>query len=322
MSTNQSYPNQKHTPAAPARGLGAALPPELIQEQHNAERIAEEEASRPKPPSVPYRADTTGLSTANLPKPPVRRADAASPGPAPPAAKRPTPSLPPRLPPRQNSQPDEHTPGPPPTYRESAQARNSDITPNQSAFNRLGQAGISVPGLNIGRDASPLASSRPTESPVNSNQNNQMNELQSRFSKMSSPSSSATANAPSKGTTWAEKQAAAKTLSNVHKDPSSVSFADARSAASTANNFRQRHGEQVASGMQTANGLNQRYGGVADRFGGAGAATASPQASPTGASAAATKKPPPPPPPKKAELGGQFASEPPPVPKFSKPRPA
>ena len=42
--------------------------------------------------------------------------------------------------------------------------------------------------------------------------------------------------------------------------PSSVSFSDARAAASTANNFRERHGEQAKTGMQKAQDMNQKYG--------------------------------------------------------------
>lgn len=230
------------------------------------------------------------------------------------------PSLPPRLPPRQNSHPDAYAPEPPPTYSESTQL-------NQGAINRLGQAGVSVPGLDIGRTASPPVPPRRTESPTTvspAGRNPHLAGLQSRFANMSMPSSSSSSSSqpaapPSKGTTWAEKQAAMRTASNLREDPSKVSLSDARSAASTANNFRERHGEQVASGWKAANSLNQKYG-VAGRISGLASGSTSstpPPASPT-SGGLDKKKPPPPPPPKKRELGGSGA--PPPIPLGSKPK--
>ncbi|PHH61136.1 hypothetical protein CDD81_753 [Ophiocordyceps australis] len=144
--------------------------------------------------------------------------------------------------------------------------------------------GVSVPQLGIGRAASPA---KTTDTP---------------------PLSAAAA---SKGTSWAEKQAAVKTAASFHKDPSSVSLADAKRAASTANNFRQRHGDQVAAGVGKAQGIDQKYG-ISNRLGAlvgakqdaqpvAAAGSSSP---PPAASGLAGKKKPPPPPPKKSALGG------------------
>ena len=121
-------------------------------------------------------------------------------------------------------------------------------------------------------------------------------------------------------------------------------MADARATASTAKNFNDRHGEQVASGWKAGNRLNQKYG-IADKLGGyAGqsqpsAAEGGPETGAnTGAggkggaggrggsfgSAAAAlggfkKAPPPPPPAARSNTGGIMAS-PPPVPLGSKPR--
>ena len=39
-----------------------------------------------------------------------------------------------------------------------------------------------------------------------------------------------------------------------------MNTADAREAVSTANNFRQRHGEEVAKGWGVGQGLNKKYG--------------------------------------------------------------
>lgn len=130
-------------------------------------------------------------------------------------------------------------------------------------------------------------------------------------------------------------------MSDFKKNPSSVSFADAKSAASTANNFRERHGEQVAAGAQKANSLDQKYGvsgkvgGYLSNTGGGGTGaeagrTPSPAQShlSTISSAAGLlgkKKPPPPPPPKKKPaLGGNHVGDgdeeaPPPVPMATRP---
>ena len=134
-----------------------------------------------------------------------------------------------------------------------------------------------------------------------------------------------------------------------------MSVSDARAAAKTANNFRQRHGEQVASGVRAANAANEKYG-VADRVGGfaagrtGGAAAAggggedaggaggrghgfgSSNGNMAAAAAAAAgglgkKKPPPPPPPKKKpglpDLGRERTGEegaPPPIPLATRPQ--
>lgn len=226
---------------------------------------------------------------------------------------------------------------------------------NAGAVNRLGAAGVSVPGFGIGR-SSPAHVASPSPPPPrpaaggagNSNGNGngngggygaQVNELQNRFSKLgtSSPasaSSPAPPPPPSQGTTWAQKQAALKTASSFHKDPSSVSFSDAKAAASTANNFRQRHGDQVAAGVRSANSLNQKYG-LADKAGAlAGRGQVPAQASPGEANAsnanadavasalAGKKKPPPPPPKKKPGLSSAAPvndDAPPPIPMSTRP---
>lgn len=317
----------------------------------------EEAVDEPPPPPRPYRVDTTGLSTSNLPPPP-RRADGVSPvhasgSPPPPpytrstvgaGAKPPPPSLPPRLPPRQNTaSPVAEVP-----------SRQAGFL-NQGAMDRLGAAGVSVPGLGIngnsGRPALPPPSGGRSSPKPPSPAGSGMSELQSRFGKFgvgggSNPGSglggaASPPPAPAQGTTWAQKQAALKTMSDFKKNPSSVSLTDAKSAASTANNFRQRHGEQVASGVKTANGLDQKYGVSGkvggylgngnESAGGSGAAAvghtvgAQSHLNTIGAAAGVLgkKKPPPPPPPKrKSPVGaddGARDDAPPPVPMATRP---
>lgn len=312
--------------ASAATGSSSAVPPvsakQNPQEKEEVRRRAEEEANRP--PSGPYRPDTTGLDTSHLPKPPIFRPNNGSP-PVPPS--RPKPSLPPRLPPRQNSNPDVNAPLPPPTYNEATQQGTpSQGILNQGALNRLGQAGISVPGFGIGRTASPpvpprqkSVSDAPTPPPVSSGQGSQMNELQNRFAQMSTTTPPAAA--PATGTSWADKQAALRTASKLREDPSKVNATDLRGAAATAHNFQQRHGDQVASGWKAATGLNSQYNiaGKVNSFASSSATSPAPQPPTQVGLGELGKKAAPPPPPKKKELAGG-PGNPPPIPLSSKPK--
>lgn len=127
----------------------------------------------------PYRMDTTGLRTDNLPKPPVRRdtganSQAISSGRAVPKttiAKVPQ-GPPPVLPPRETEHPDEYTPPAPPSYetatRHAASADNADTRP--------GRAAVHVPGTGIGNASNASASQM--------GHTGQLNELQQRFQRL------------------------------------------------------------------------------------------------------------------------------------------
>lgn len=291
-----------------------------VQQQHHQQ--VEEPSVEPRP----YRVDTTGLSTSNLPPPPVRRGspDKRDPILPPSSHVKPggPPSLPPRLPPRSGNASPVQAQSPVATGH-----NQSSNYLNQGAINRLGAAGISVPGLGIGGKAGSSAPPLPpARSPTTTSSagglstkpsNGQLSELQSRFSRLgTSNAQQEPTTAPAQGTTWAEKQAALKTATSFRKDPSSVSFADAKAAAGTAYNFQQRHGDQVASGLRTANGLHQRFGGVEANGQGT---TTSPMGQISGV--IGKKKPPPPPPAKKPQLSGAGSeSVPPPVPMASRPK--
>ena len=326
----------------PAGGRAYAKPAAQQPEQ-------QPEEERPEP--QPYRRDTTGLSTSHLPPPPGRRDGAHGNPPVPvvttrPPAMKPKPSLPPRLPPRQTEHVDEYTPAAPPPYSVEAQPSAQQGIMNQGAMNRLGAAGVSVPGLGIAPRPSPRLPSRreaaappPPVSPQKPAPS-QLGELQSRFAKFTTSSSKKGPPQPAaatQGTTLVQKQAALKTASSFRNDPSSVSFSDARAAASTANNFRVRHGAEVASGLQSTNNLNNRYG-LTDKAGAAaayGVGNTVPAQSPVPARdqingmnldghahSVAAKKAPPPPPEKRPDLvGTQQSSGPPPIPMSSKPKP-
>ena len=85
-------------------------------------------------------------------------------------AVKPKPKLPPRLPPRNTAaNPPAEPPSPPPAYQESVSQLN------QGAINRLGNAGVSVPGFGIGSQA---------PASQNTSQFNPQNELQERFARM------------------------------------------------------------------------------------------------------------------------------------------
>ncbi|KAL9598092.1 MAG: hypothetical protein Q9219_004723 [cf. Caloplaca sp. 3 TL-2023] len=321
------------------RGIGAPISTEEIQAKQEAERrearAAEEAARKPAPPPTPYRADTSGLTTSNLPKPPVRRLEYEEDSPASPVRPKPKPkpSLPPRLPPRQGSTPILKTPSPPPPYSavpDTGRAQNGQI--NRGSVNRLGAAGISVPGFGIGSNSPAANSSRTAITSPSGNQssnpeNPQLSELQSRFSKFSTKSQPPESS--SQGTSLAEKQAAVKTAQAFRNDPSSVSLSDARNTANTANNFRERHGDQVSAGWKSANAFNKKHdiggrvGSYASPDGHTSNAetqqnTSSPTASP--AAMLPLHKRAPPPPPQKPSFSGGSSTSPPPVPLSSKPR--
>ncbi|OAA69793.1 hypothetical protein ISF_03063 [Cordyceps fumosorosea ARSEF 2679] len=324
-----------HGPRVEPPARTARVPTQSEEEEAEAE-------AAPAPPR-PYRTNTTGLRTDHLPLPPGRRdgADGRSPPSysaatnttraAPPAlpgrggSAAAAPSLPPRLPPRGAG---DAAVTPPST---SPQPTGGGLL-NQSAVNRLGAAGVSVPALGISKSNSSASSASSQQQQGGSH----MNELQNRFARFNTSSSTPppqqeqSAPAPSQGTTWAQKQAALKTASQFRDDPSKVSLTDARAAASTANNFRQRHGDQVAAGYSRAQAFNGKHdvtgklGGLANRFGGVagqGGQETPAQDTPT---VGGKKKPPPPPPPKKKPgLGTVAAAEdgdaPPPIPMSTRP---
>lgn len=267
---------------------------------------AAEEA--PAPPK-PYRVDTTGLSTAHLPPPPVRRDGTGSltspPPPYTPAVKPAPPSLPPRLPPRANA----GSPTPP-TRIESPTGPG---LLNQGAINRLGAAGISVPGLGIG-------SSNPSQTtPAAGTTAPQVSELQSRFSRLGASSPST----PEQGTTLGQKRAALQTAAAFQQNPGSVSASDARAAASTVNNFRQRHGDQVAAGLRGASNLHDKYGGHISQHDGGIDGVGEGRGATSAVALPAKKKPPPPPPKKPMSLNSRDGGDdapPPPIPLASRPQ--
>ncbi|KAJ9639993.1 hypothetical protein H2199_006226 [Coniosporium tulheliwenetii] len=229
-------------------GLGAPLAQQEVPAQGQVARRPAQQAEEDveeKPPPGPYRVDTTGLSTTNLPPPPIRR--------------------------------DAYTPPAPPAYNETVEAQPAAAAAayaNQGALKRQGNAGVSVPALGVGRTTSPPVAARsgtlpPPPTPVSAavdTPSPAMNALRTGFSKLSTrPTPPSDAGNGSGGTTWAQKQAALNTANTMRNDPSKVSLSDARDAAATANNFRERHGEQAAAGWKAAGRLNQKYG-VTDRL--------------------------------------------------------
>ncbi|KAJ5994775.1 hypothetical protein N7481_001752 [Penicillium waksmanii] len=162
-------------------GIGAPLTQNQVNQQnaHQEQAIAAEQeaAEKPKPPPVPYRVNTTGLSTENLPPPPVRRLESPSSGSSTniATASKPKPSLPPRVPPR-NLPSQSQDDVPPPAYSPVALPQ-SDGYINQEATSRLANAGVSVPALGIGEvNGQSQAQTTAGDAPVN--------EIQSRFSNM------------------------------------------------------------------------------------------------------------------------------------------
>ncbi|KAF2230429.1 hypothetical protein EV356DRAFT_536365 [Viridothelium virens] len=207
-------------------------PPSLPAPQHGVLSSSDTQSDNTQPPPVPkrlserspaaqsavsqapFRADTTGLSTSQLPKPPVRRPDSSAPslplrsspttssasGPSP--QSRPKPNLPPRLPPRQNSNPLSTAASPPPTYDQALQQSPKRTEPssatngglNEGAIDRLGRAGVAVPGLNIGgrgtnvpavtSNDSIASAQSPASIPSPRGVQSHVGELQQRFGRM------------------------------------------------------------------------------------------------------------------------------------------
>jgi hypothetical protein len=273
----------------------------------------------------PYRNDSTGLSTTKF-APPIARGVAADGSivirPTAPSMSKSKPSLPPRLPDRQNSNLKIGAPSPPPTNRsavtESPSYRGQR---SQVSLDALDATSVSTPSLKIGSpEQSPTDySGRPrlparTSAGSSSNgliaasdKNPQLNELQSRFARMRATSPT-TAAAPTQN-----------------------AVIDASNLASTSNNVRERYGAQVATGRKPADRWNQKYKKRDDT------------ASYTGSSEKdfhqdeevgspidlrdntmfPVKKAPPPIPKKRAELFGastKASNGPPPLPLFSKPK--
>jgi hypothetical protein len=347
------------------------------------EEEIEEEKKKAGPP-LPYRADRTGLRTEHLPPPPAHRdrrevepVEEAVPAPI---AAKPQPRLPPRLPSRQSTTTSIAAPSPasPPPAYDPVPAAQPEPQPqsshgiNSAAATRLGNAGISVPALGIGggQSSNPWRneqgqSSQARSPPPPTQSTNQLSELQARFARMNSNTSTATPQdstppfvtpaqspAPSTtsqqpaSTTWAEKQGALRTAQSAYKDPSSVTVADAASAAKTANTFRERHKDTIDAAGVRASSFNKKYN-VTGRLGNflekanaepAPGANGAPvngngsgiamqhqpvagQATSPELAASISRKPPPPPPPKKpAGMHGNAAgTAPPPVPLGTRP---
>lgn len=223
----------------------------------------ETSVGRKIPPPVPYRAKSAGNLTINAPKrslPEDQVVEDFKP--------KPKPSLPPRLPPRQISVSPQSPSSPPPAYSATVppDAAVSKSYLNQGALRRLGSAGITVPelGIEAGSHASNLrqadGGNPKTRSSLGAAKGSDKSNSQlAKYSDFSPIQKAPGPGSPSQGTTLAQKKAALKTAAAFRKDPSSVSLADAKATASTMNNFRERHGEQVASGMKSANALNQKY---------------------------------------------------------------
>ncbi|OOQ86459.1 hypothetical protein PEBR_21450 [Penicillium brasilianum] len=221
------------------RGIGAPLSQNQIAEQnaHRQQAVQEEEeaAQNPPAPPIPYRVNTTGLSTNNLPPPPVRRLDSPNSGssasasaPAPASAK-PRPQLPPRVPPR-NATPETHSPSPPPAYNATPPPALHGYV-NQQATSCLASAGVSVPALGIGEaNASSPASSGA--------QGANVNELQSRFSQMRTNSGSASPQSPAR---------------------TPIPSANREDALPPPLTFRERHADKIDMGKE-------KWGGVTSRF--------------------------------------------------------
>lgn len=265
-------------------GLGAPLTEEQVYGVSQAAEtpVEEQQPSKPTPPALPYRTDRTGLRTDNLPPPPIHRDIQQSPGlpsrtQTPPTSTQ--PRLPPRLPARQNTTSPPVVETQPPSYDVAAAKPATDPYLNQSAVDRLGRAGISVPGLGIrsNEEQNPWKNER---TPSQTAGTNRLSELHSHFARMKAPSQDGAVVATPTPTTqvpspsppptsmpsWKQSQSAFQTAQNLRANPQSVTIADAQSAAQTAgqaqrsaNVFREKHADSIANAQAKAKAWDQRY---------------------------------------------------------------
>jgi hypothetical protein len=225
------------------RGAGAPLSQEQIDTQnahHQQAAAEEEEYQKPPPPPIPYRVDTTGLSTDNLPPPP-RRIDSTSPAPTSAVSKPKPPKPPPRLPARNGSPSSD----PPPAYSSAPVVSHDYI--NQDASSRLANAGVSVPGFGIGEQGH----QSPANAPVNG--------LQSRFSQMNTGSESPSALTPPARTSTTESQPATSGSSIQNFRERHADTID--SGKQKYGDFRERHADSIDSGKQKLSGYKSRFMG-------------------------------------------------------------
>ncbi|KAL9095060.1 MAG: hypothetical protein Q9165_002662 [Trypethelium subeluteriae] len=240
-------PPPKHIATTGESSVSAYSPPSLPEPQYGVSASSETQVDNTQPPpipkrlsdrspaiqsavsEVPFRADTTGLSTSQFPKPAVRRPDSSAPSPplrssptassasGPSPQPRPKPNLPPRLPPRQNSNPLSTAPSPPPTYEQVLQQSSKRTEPssassgglNEGAIDRLGRAGVAVPGLNIGgrginaptdtQSASKASAQSPSSIPGPQGLQSHVGELQQRFGRMGMNQERTTTNSQNTG---------------------------------------------------------------------------------------------------------------------------
>ena len=209
---------EKYTLTNQATLSAISLVEPLAQGELQQEIAAKE--TKPKPPPVPFRIDTTGLSTSHLPPPPKRQGGGSDATPTP-VALKPKPSVPPpRLPLRQG-------PNPVPSLPQKTIVAEPDAHKgilNQGPLNRLGAAGVSVPGLGIGFPSS----ASPTQKHSTPSRNAaQLDELQSQFSRLSSHSPGP--GIPSEGSTHVHKQTAPTLPPPYRKDLSLLLPSDAKS---------------------------------------------------------------------------------------------
>lgn len=251
------------TPVEGGEGLDIDTVRETYDDSQGFGSAKETRVGRKFPPPIPYRAKSAGNLTTDAPKrslPGDQVVDDFKP--------KPKPLLPPRLPLRQISVSPQTPSSPPQAYSATVppKAAESKSYLDQGALRRLGSAGITVPelGIEAGSRASNLrqvddGNLKTRPSPGAAKGSDKSNSQLPKYSDFSPIQKAPGPGSPSQGTTLAQKKAALKTVAAFRKDPLSVSLADAKATASTMNNFRERHDEQIVSGMKSANAVNQKY---------------------------------------------------------------
>lgn len=278
-----------------------------VSVRHRVGEEGEIIVKKPNPPSTPYRVgnqDSSHLKSSQSDS----RDELKTNDDEVPTSTKVKPRLPPRLPPRNKSTNELNS------LSKNKSSLHERIIQNRPSINfRNNGSKMDYPVLSLSPlERCPATNDRPLSKEDESSIPHSLPLFQSKTT------------GPDRGTSISEKKAAIKTLSSLRSQPNSVSMSDIKSAAYTANNFRERHGHQVKSGMNLANKLNEKYS-ICEKIG----SNETRQNSPDNSSIKAQsdnickeslvkKRLPPPLPPKKTDLVLPN-NEPPPIPVWTKP---
>ncbi|KAJ5100040.1 hypothetical protein N7532_007041 [Penicillium argentinense] len=256
------------------RGIGAPLSQSQVDHQNAQQQEAidaeKEAVEKPKPPPVPYRVNTTGLSTNNLPPPPRRLDSPSSGSTSASASSKPKPSLPPRVPPR-NPTHASNDDVPPPAYTPVAPSPSQGYI-NQEATSRLSNAGVSVPALGIGQANVPLldyanrfgVTLNSASPPARSSTLPSQQGFRERHADKIDFGKQKLGGAKSRINTFVDDHRSSPAAPSPPSQSSTLPPRDAEDALPPAQGFRERHADKIDFGKQKLGGAKSRINTFVD----------------------------------------------------------